>query len=199
MDNILDSILSQIDKNTLEVIGQQANISPDKAQNALKSAIPILMSALARNSSTPEGASALQNAVAKDHDGSLLDNLGVPLGKKEVIDDGAGILKHILGNKQGNVEQYLSKNSGLDSAAIAKILKMAAPIVMGYLGKKSNAGSNTGIIGDLLNSYLNTQTKKSRKSQGMINQILDRDGDGNIMDDIGELGISFLGKMLKKK
>ncbi|HNU76816.1 MAG: DUF937 domain-containing protein [Prolixibacteraceae bacterium] len=199
MDNILDSILSQIDKNTLEVIGQQANISPDKAQNALKSAIPILMSALARNSSTPEGASALQNAVAKDHDGSLLDNLGALLGKKEVIDDGAGILKHILGNKQGNVEQYLSKNSGLDSAAIAKILKMAAPIVMGYLGKKSNAGSNTGIIGDLLNSYLNTQTKKSRKSQGMINQILDRDGDGNIMDDIGELGISFLGKMLKKK
>jgi hypothetical protein len=157
------------------------------------------MSALARNSSTPEGASALQNAVAKDHDGSLLDNLGALLGKKEVIDDGAGILKHILGNKQGNVEQYLSKNSGLDSAAIAKILKMAAPIVMGYLGKKSNAGSNTGIIGDLLNSYLNTQTKKSRKSQGMINQILDRDGDGNIMDDIGELGISFLGKMLKKK
>ena len=135
MDNILDSILSQIDKNTLEVIGQQANISPDKAQNALKSAIPILMSALARNSSTPEGASALQNAVAKDHDGSLLDNLGALLGKKEVIDDGAGILKHILGNKQGNVEQYLSKNSGLDSAAIAKILKMAAPIVMGYLGK----------------------------------------------------------------
>ena len=199
MDNILDSILSQIDKNTLEVIGQQANISPDKAQNALKSAIPILMSALARNSSTPEGASALQNAVAKDHDGSLLDNLGALLGKKEVIDDGAGILKHILGNKQGNVEQYLSKNSGLDSAAIAKILKMAAPIVMGYLGKKSNAGSNTGIIGDLLNSYLNTQTKKSRKSQGMINQILDRDGDVNIMDDIGELGISFLGKMLKKK
>ena len=199
MDNILDSILSQIDKNTLEVIGQQANISPDKAQNALKSAIPILMSALARNSSTPEGASALQNAVAKDHDGSLLDNLGALLGKKEVIDDGAGILKHILGNKQGNVEQYLSKNSGLDSAAIAKILKMAAPIVMGYLGKKSNAGSNTGIIGDLLNAYLNTQTKKSRKSQGMINQILDRDGDGNIMDDIGELGISFLGKMLKKK
>ena len=199
MDNILDSILSQIDKNTLEVIGQQANISPDKAQNALKSAIPILMSALARNSSTPEGASALQNAVAKDHDGSLLDNLGALLGKKEVIDDGAGILKHILGNKQGNVEQYLSKNSGLDSAAIAKILKMAAPIVMGYLGKKSNAGSNTGIIGDLLNSYLNTQTKKSRKSLGMINQILDRDGDGNIMDDIGELGISFLGKMLKKK
>jgi len=198
MDNILDSILSQIDKNTLEVIGQQANISPDKAQNALKSAIPILMSALARNSSTPEGASALQNAVAKDHDGSLLDNLGALLGKKEVIDDGAGILKHILGNKQGNVEQYLSKNSGLDSAAIAKILKMAAPIVMGYLGKKSNAGSNTGIIGDLLNSYLNTQTKKSRKSQGMINQILDRDGDGNIMDDIGELGISFLGKMLNK-
>ena len=33
----------------------------------------------------------------------------------------------------------------------------------------------------------------------MINSILDRDNDGNIMDDLGELGMSFLGKMLKKR
>ena len=199
MDPILNAILSQIDGNTLEVISKQANVTPEKAQNALQSAIPILMSALARNSSTPEGAAALQNAVARDHNGTLLDNLGSLLGNRDVIEDGAGILKHVLGNKQGNVEQYLSKSSGLDSAAITQILKMAAPIVMGFLGKKSGAGANTGIIGELLKGYLQTTSKQQSTSQNVINQILDRDNDGNIMDDLGNLGMSILNKILKKR
>lgn len=199
MDDLLSSILSQIDENSLQVISRQANVTPEKAQSALESAIPVLMSALAKNSSTPEGAASLQNAVATKHDGSLLDNLGMLLGNREVEEDGAGILKHVLGNKQANVEQYLSKSAGLDPAAIARILKMAAPIVMGFLGKKSGGGSNTGVIGDLLNSYLNTQQSQPKQSQSMINSILDRDNDGNIMDDLGELGMSFLGKMLKKR
>ena len=101
MDQILNAILSQIDGNTLEVISKQANVTPEKAQSALQSAIPILMSALARNSSTPEGAAALQNAVARDHNGSLLDNLGSLLGNQDVIEDGAGILKHVLATNKG--------------------------------------------------------------------------------------------------
>ena len=76
MENILSEILSNIDDDSLQTISQQTNASPTQAKSALASAIPILMNALANNSSTEEGASALQNAVARDHDGSLLDNLG---------------------------------------------------------------------------------------------------------------------------
>ena len=199
MNNILGAILSQIDDQALDVIGRQANVAPDKAKTALASAIPILMSALAKNSSTPEGASALQNAVARDHNGSLLDNLGSLLGKQEVITDGAGILKHVLGNKRQNVEQYISKDAGLNSAAVGRILEMAAPIIMGYLGKKSGGGLNTNVIGDLLGSFLKTKKKQAPQSQNVINQILDRDNDGNVMDDIAELGMSFLGRMMKKR
>lgn len=199
MENILGAILSQIDDRSLEVISSQANVPPDKAKNALASAIPILMNALARNSSTPDGASALQNAIARDHNGSLLDNLGALLGKQEVVEDGAGILKHILGDRRQNVEQYISKDAGMNSAAVGRILEMAAPIVMGFLGKKSAGGANTSVIGDLLNSYLNVEKKQSPQSQGVINQILDRDNDGNVMDDIAELGMSFLGRMMKKR
>lgn len=199
MENILGTILGQIDHQSLEVISRQANVTPDKAKNALASAIPILMNALAKNSSTPEGAAALQNAVARDHNGSLLDNLGALLGNQEVISDGAGILKHILGNKQQNVEQYISKDAGLSAASVGRILEMAAPILMGFLGKKSGGGVNPSIIGDLLNSYLNTEKKQAPQSQNVINQILDRDNDGNVMDDIAELGMSFLGRMMKKR
>jgi hypothetical protein len=73
---------------------------------------------------------------------------------------------------------------------------MAAPIVMGYLGKNSGGGS---AIGNLLNSYLKTEKKQAPQSQSVINQILDRDNDGNVMDDIAEMGMSFLGRMMKRR
>lgn len=196
MKNILGEILSRIDDNSLETISRQVNAPPDKAKTALASAIPILMNALAKNSSTSEGATSLKNAIARDHDGSLLDHLGDFLNNPASA-NGAGILNHVLGNKRENVEKYISNDSGLNSSSVGKILEMAAPIVMGYLGRNSAGGSSA--VGNLLNSYLKTEQRKAPQSQSVINQILDRDNDGNVMDDIAELGMSFLGRMMKKR
>jgi hypothetical protein len=195
MKNILGEILSRLDDNSIETISRQVNAPPDQTKTVLASAIPILMNALAKNSNSREGAAALQNAVARDHDGSLLDNLGDFLNNPAAA-NGEGILKHVLGNKRQNVEQYISNDSGLNSSSVGKILEMAAPIVMGYLGKNSGGGS---AIGNLLNSYLKTEKKQAPQSQSVINQILDRDNDGNVMDDIAEMGMSFLGRMMKRR
>jgi hypothetical protein len=198
-ENILSSILSSLDDNALESISQQTNASPNQTKAALASAIPILMNALAKNSSTPEGAEALQNAINRDHDGSLLDNLGGFLSNP-AIGNGAGILRHVLGDKQQNVVNYISSDSGLSGASVARILEIAAPIVMGFLGKKSagSSGGGGGLLGGLLNSYLNHETQQAPQSQSVINQILDRDNDGNVTDDIAELGMSFLGRLFKR-
>jgi len=197
MDDILGAILSQIDDNAFQTISEQVNASPEQTKNAVASAIPILMNALANNSSTEEGALALQNAVSRDHDGSILDNLGSFL-KNPNLTDGAGILKHVLGNSQDNVVNYISNDSGLSGSSVAKILQMVAPIVMGFLGKKNSGSAGGGIIGSILNSYLNTETSQAPQSQSVINQILDRNNDGNVVDDIAELGVSFLGRLFGK-
>lgn len=190
MEDILKSILSKLDDNSLQAISQKTNASPDKAKSAMAAAIPILMNALARNSSSPEGAQSLQNAIKRDHDGSLLDNLGGFLNNPESA-NGAGILKHVLGSKRQNVEQYISKDSGLSGDSVSKILEMAAPLVMGYLGKKSGGGDGN-VLGNVINSYLNTEKKQAPKSQSVINQILDQNNDGSIIDDIARMGMSFL-------
>jgi hypothetical protein len=177
-----------------------SDASPDQTKAALASAIPILMNALAKNSSTPEGADALQNAISRDHDGSLLDNLGGFLSNP-AVGNGAGILRHVLGNKQQNVVNYISSDSGLSGSSVGRILELAAPIVMGFLGKKTAGGSGGGgggLLGGLLNSYLNHETQQAPQSQSVINQILDRDNDGNDTDDIAELGMSLLGRLFKR-
>ena len=196
-ENILGAILSNFDDSALDVIGQQTGATPNQAKAALASAIPILMNALAKNSSTPDGAEALQNAINRDHDGSLLDNLGGFLINPD-LGNGAGILRHVLGGKQQNVVNYISADSGLNGASVGRLLEIAAPIVMGFLGRKNSAAGGGGVIGSILNSYLNKESNESPRSQGVINQILDRDNDGNVVDDIAELGMSFLGRLMRK-
>lgn len=195
--NVLNELLSKLDDNSLQAISKKANATPTQSKAALASAIPILMNALAKNSSTHEGASSLQNAVKKDHDGSLLDNLGDFVSNPESF-KGSGILKHVLGDKRQNVEQYISRDTGLSGQSVSQILEIAAPMVMGLLGKKSSGGSSSA-INSLLNGYIKTEQKKASQSHSVISQLLDQDNDGNVMDDVTELGMSFLGTFLKRR
>ena len=52
--------------------------------------------------------------LAKDHDGTILDNLGGFLSNSD-NGPGAGILKHVFGDKRSMVEAGLSQMSGLDA------------------------------------------------------------------------------------
>ena len=102
-----------------------------------------------------------------------------------IMGEGSGILGHIFGGKQNKVEDAVSATSGMDSAKISQLLKMAAPIIMGILGnqkRKDNVGQ--GGIGDLLGSVLGSG---SSHDQSMLESFLDRDGDGNIANDMGKL------------
>jgi len=182
MNDIIGAILSQFDDNSLKTISKQAGATPEQAKSALTDAIPILMNALARNNKSSDGAQALQNGYLNNPEAA----------------NGAGILKHVLGGKKQNVESYISKDAGISSASASKILEMAAPIVMGYLGKSSAGGRNNDVIGGLLNSVLNSGKTGSGKKQSVVEQLLDRDNDGSVLDDIAEMGMSFLSKMRKR-
>ena len=198
MSNLLESLLSQMGGGEIEQMSSQLGVSSNQTKNAMASALPILMNALAKNSQNKQGASALDNALSKKHDGSILDNLGGFLSNPD-LKDGSGILKHVLGAKRQNVEKYVSDDAGINSQSSGKLLEMLAPIVMGYLGKQKKAApAQGGGIGDLLGSFLNQEKQASPKSQSVIEQLLDQDNDGSIADDITQLGASFLGRFLKR-
>ncbi len=197
MSDFLNSLLSQIPDDSIGSISQKINATPDQTKNALSAAIPFIVSALAKNSSTEEGASSLKNALDRDHDGSILDNLS-DLIQNPAIGNGQGILKHVLGGKQEVAQNLIGQKTGLSSSAIGNILEMAAPMVMGYLGKQNKSNSSGGIT-DILSSMLGDQGGNAKQGQSLFNQLLDRDGDGSAVDDVAQMGMSFLGKLLRKK
>jgi len=126
------------------------------------------------------------SALSGKHNGSILNDLGGLFGggvDDSVMQDGAGILGHVFGNKQPEVENALSQKSGLDAGSVGQILKIAAPIVMGFLGKQtaqSNVSDSSG-MNALLGSMLGGQPQEN---QSLITTLLDADGDGSILDDV---------------
>jgi hypothetical protein len=150
-------------------------------------AMPILMGAMQRNASSPQGAAGLLGAVQNKHSGGIMDNLGSLFQDgvdDSVMQDGQGILNHVLGSKQAGVETALSQKSGMDMGQISQILKVAAPILMGVLGKQvqqqnvQNTSGLTSVLGGLLGGG------QGSSQQSMIEKFLDADGDGSILDDV---------------
>ena len=134
MSGLLDLLNSPVGKQVISGVAGQTGQEENKTADVLSMAMPLLLGAMKKNVAAPGGAEGLMNALSSKHDGSILDDLGGLFGggvDQTVMDDGAGILGHVFGNKQTNVEQALSQKSGMDTGTIGSILKMAAPIVMG--------------------------------------------------------------------
>ncbi len=187
MSGILDLLNSDLGKTLISGVAGQSGQSADKTSSLLTMALPVLMGAMKRNAATPEGAAGLMGALEK-HDGSILDNLGGLFGggvDQNIMQDGAGILGHVLGGSQDNVANALAQKSGMDMGSVMKILSVAAPIVMGYLGKQKRQQniSNQNGIGDLLGGLLGGGAT-ANKQQSLIESLLDGNNDGSILDDV---------------
>lgn len=168
--------------DSVSQISQQLGADEGTTGNAIQAALPMLLGALANNSSTEEGAASLHNALG-DHDGSILGDLAGFLGNA-ASGPGAGILGHVFGGSQGVAEQQVSQASGLDLGKVGPLLMMLAPIVMGALGRgQREAGVGAGDLAGILGGAAQ-QTGSSSPLMGILGQVLDRDHDGSAVDDV---------------
>ena len=199
MSGILDLLGSDLGRTIISGVAGSTGQSSSKTSSVLTMALPVLMKAMQRNASTPEGAAGLMNAISGNkHDGGLLDNLAGMFGggvDNSVTQDGGNILGHILGAKQGGVQQVIGQKTGVDSNMVGTILKVAAPILMGYLGKQSrqsnvnDSSQLSGFLGSMLGGNSN------QADQSFLEKILDADGDGSVIDDVAGM---FFGGAKKK-
>ena len=199
MSGIMDLLQGPMGQMIIQGVGSQLGSDNSKTQSALSAAIPMLMGALKKNASNPETASGLFNALQNKHDGSILDNISDIFGggnvNEDVVEDGDKILGHVLGDKKETVAAALSKQHGLDMGSAMNILKTAAPIVMGMLGKQTREANVskptdlTNIIGSMIGGH-----QEAEQHSSFIENILDQDGDGSVVDDLFNMGKKFFGK-----
>ena len=205
MNQLLDLLQDQLTDNVIDQIGKKIGENDQqKTAQATQNALSALMAGLANNTKKPQGAASLMNALDNDHDGSVLDNVmdmlqGNQQATSQRAVNGAGILKHILGDQKEQVATQLASKSQVDSNAMGSIMEMLAPMVMGALGKqKKKSGLDVGDLISMINSGSAQQAKKSG-TMDVLSRMLDQDGDGSATDDILNMGMKMLGGFFKKK
>lgn len=187
----LEALLGLLQNQNLENLSKQIGGTADSTKNGILAAVPALLSALNKTSSTPEGAKNLNNALTQ-HDGSVLNNVEGYLENPD-LKDGAGILNHLFGNSTQNVANAISQSSGLDTKGSLKILETLAPLVLGALGqqKKENNLDAQGISN--LTSNLSASFSGDGGIMNVITNLLDTNKDGNVVDELTGMIGKFLG------
>lgn len=205
MNNALtDDVYSQLEGAPLQQMARQLGIGPTQIAGAVSAALPLLLGALGRNASQPQGAEALFGALQKDHAGLDLGNvLGAVLGGGGTQGNGGKILGHVFGGRQPRAEQALGQATGLGGDRAGMLMKMLAPIVLAYLAKRVFAQRQAGaiaqpatpqVLGDVLGQEQRHPSQQSGLGGGLLGAVLDRDQDGDVdLSDLAGLGGSVLG------
>ena len=170
------SLIDLITGNAGNQVATQAEnkfgISKNQIIALLAVAAPLVISYLRKKSQEdPNEAEALNNALDRDHDGSILDDPSQVEARQQ---EGDSSLDHIFGGQKATVENQLSQNTGISMDKIGPILAMLAPIIMGYIGKeKQTNGVNSGGLGDLLGGILGgAQSQVQSEPSNPLNDIL---------------------------
>lgn len=152
----LDDILKQV---PIDDIAAKLGVSPEVAKAGVEQGGAVLLGGLAKNASTSEGSSAIENAL-KRHEGKA------GASKVDEIDqaDGGKIVSHILGADEKKVTEKLTESKETAGIDFGKLLPILAPIVMGLIANATNdkstkaetaeTQSGGGGIGDVIGGLL---------------------------------------------
>ncbi|MBO6186100.1 MAG: DUF937 domain-containing protein [Chryseobacterium sp.] len=169
------SLIDLLTGNTGNQVAEQAEnkfgISKNQIIALLAVATPLVISYLRNKSQDNKEAEALNNALDRDHDGSILNDTSQLEARQN---EGGSILSHVFGNEKGNVENQLSQNTGISIDKIGPILAMLAPVIMGYIGKEKQQNNvGAGGLGDLLGGILGgAQNQAQQQQSNPLNDIL---------------------------
>src|SRR3954464_7691192 len=177
--SLLEMLQQRLGGQAINTISRQIGAHPGTTSNAVDAALPLLLSAVARNAGNPNQAQSLDRAISQDHDGSVLDDIPGFLNQGGG-GAGAGILKHVLGGRQQTVQTGLSQATGLDAGKAGQLLTMLAPLVMGAIGKAKRENQlDSGGLSTLLTGEHEQLKQSAPGVMGALGRFLDQNNDGS--------------------
>ena len=169
-DHFTKDLLASHGDEVANKLSASTELTPEQSRQALSALSPVILGSLKRKQEGM-GASGIEE---------LLAQAGVTEDQTVNIDDvfEKGLAGHSSQTRavvdeetQEQTAQALSKKFNIGGSLAKKLLPMLAPIILGMLVKKG--GSSKAAEGG-----------KGGGLAGGIGSILDRDGDGSIIDDI---------------
>lgn len=195
MAQLIDLVQERLDDDAISQLSRQLGTDPDTTRQAIPAALTALLGGLSQNAAQPQGAQQLAGALSRDHDGSILDDLLGALGGSGLGQQGGSILGHVFGGRRPAVENQVGQATGLDAGTAGRLLMMLAPLVLGALGRtQRQRGLDAGGLSDILGGERRRIEQANPGNRGLLDSLLDRDGDGQIMDDLAGMAGDFLNR-----
>ncbi len=185
--------------NLLEVLGDQVTGvlakeasgflggSESGITKALGISFPAILGSVMNKGASESGAGELLDLI-KGQDVGFMDNVAGLFGGgggalETLMGSGGGILKMLMGDKIGGVVDIVAKAAGLDQGMTGKLIKMAAPFLIGTIGKQvMKNGLNVGGLMDLLSGQ-----KEHLAKSAMPSELGDMLGLGGLLKGIGNI------------
>lgn len=160
--SFLDELMKEMGGPVAEQLGKREGLNEAQSKGVLEGLAPVILGGLKRKKDEGVNLEDLMSGLGAKED--ALDNPGGFFEGVQDLDLGAG---GVLGLEKGEqAADAIAKKTGIGVDVARKVLPMLIPLVMAFLMRKGKQDSGT----------------PDRKSG--LEAILDRDGDGQILDDI---------------
>ena len=174
MSVFMDEFRRSVGSDVEGALGSELSLTPEQAAAAMDAVGPLVRGGLKRQVEQQGGEERLRHIMDKYSDASVVDDPRAYLGEAAQSGSGDPALGGLLGESGAEAAGMLDQRLGLSAGMGAKLIPMLAPLIRGLRAKKRSAASGAGSGGG--DDGLSALTK-----------ILDRDGDGKILDDVGGL------------
>ena len=157
-------------------IARELGVSESQVQQGAAALAPAILGGFQKQAQAGEGLGGLLGRLGG---GGLLDNVLSP--QPTDVSRGNDVLGQIFGSREvsRDVATHAAGQTGLDPSLLKKMLPMLAMVVAGVMAKHESGASPSqgGGLGGILGGLLGGRG-------GGLASMLDRNGDGNALDDI---------------
>jgi len=166
MASIVEEFMSSLGPEVSSQLSANLGIEENAVQQMLPQIAPMILGGLKRQKDNYGGEERVDHILNKYGSADVLDNIGDFFSAQVQDQQADPRLGGLLGDSGVQATNMLSEQFNLSGSTATKIIPMLAPIILGFLTQKRDQGGagSTGIA-----------------------SILDRDGDGSILDDVAEM------------
>ncbi len=178
--DLLNLLLNQGGGQAVRQLGNNFGLDENQTVSVLSNLLPALGQGLARNASAQGGLDSLLGALTGGQHQRYLEDPSI-LNQPDTVNDGNGILGHILGSKEvsRSLAQRASERTGIGADILKKMLPLVATLAMGALSRQTAGVRQT------------PGASAADGLTGILGQFLDSNRDGSVLDDVLGMASKF--------
>ena len=176
--NLLDLLKTQIGSSIADQASSFLGENKESVNTAMSGILPTLMGSLIKKGSNESGAAGIMDMITQGgfNDNMLSNMTNMFSGSDQsanLMNSGGNIINSLMGNQSSGIVDMIAKFAGIKQGSSSSLMKMAAPLLMSFLGKHiaSKGLGVSGLMNLLKSQGQHVQSAMPAGLSGIGNQL----------------------------